>query len=431
MITNLLSLLSTLITSAAGVLAVFGNTLPVFRVLGAVLFSLTFGLFYSIGHRIIENKPLAFTLTSLLGALCSLFWIYNYNHLILLCILVIFFLEYHIETRETSENLGLHVVVGLLYGLTPIIKQSTGAILLMLNTVCCGYKILTRRAACKAAFLRIGASALPVCVFAVCLPATGSFGAFYDYAVRGVQTFTHHESWLDYILAGPIDFCVGLIPLIVTAVSVYTIIRGKSRVSRSFHTGTLLLCWAGTMVAYPICDFVHACVAAAAFLVPLFCCVGQQLRISKKEGAVCCVVAALVLCCGAGWIVKDLPGYKRCELPCFEGVPILAENEAQIQIVNRYMQAAEEDGVEVIIADEDAAAFMIPAGKCYQNFNLLLAGNVGTNTTEELLWREQAIYLVVRDDIFLGKQSHTELITYIKENYTKIGEVLGFDAYTP
>ena len=63
--------------------------------------------------------------------------------------------------------------------------------------------------------------------------------------------------------------------------------------------------------------------------------------------------------------------------------------------------------------------------------NLLLVGNIGSNTLEDLLWRESAIYLVARNEESLGKQAHRVLVEYIKANYKKIGEVLGFDAYAP
>lgn len=415
---------------ASVALSVFGNNLLVFRVLGAVLFSLTFGLTYSVSYRIIKNRPVAFAISSFLGTLCSLVWMYNYNHLILLCILAIIFCEYQIEIKYESKVLVMNVVIGLIYGLTPIIKQSTGAILLLCNIVCCGYRIVAQPANRRISVFRLAVSTLPSALFILCMLIVGSFEEFYDYAVKGVQTFTHREIWGDYILASPTDFFVGIFPLGVTLISIYTLIKGKSRISRSFHLGTLILSWAGAVVAYPICDFVHACVAIVPFLIPLLCCVGI-LRVSQREGIACCLVAVLVLCCSSLLILKDLPKYKQCELLHFEVLPISPEIEEQIEIVEAYLLDVGKNGVDAIIADEDAAAYMIPVDKYYKNFNLLLVGNIGSNSVEDLLWRENAIYLVARNEDSLGKQAHTELVEYIKENYTKIGEVSGFDAYTP
>ena len=398
--------------------------------MGAVLFALIFGLTYSVSHRVIKNRPLAFVLSSFVGALCSLVWMYNYNHLILLCVLAIIFCEYQIEINRESKSFILNVAIGLIYGLTPIIKQSTGAILILFNAVCCGYRIVSKPTRRGISIFRLAVSTLPSVLFILCILISGTFGEFYDYAVKGVQTFTHREPWVDYIFTSPTDFFVGVIPLGVTLISAYTLIKGRSRVSCLFHLETLILSWAAAVVAYPICDFVHACVAIVPFLIPLLCCIGE-LRVSLREGRICCIVAVLVLCCASMLILKDLPKYKQCELLHFEGLPISPEIEEQIKTVDAYLLDAGKDGVDVIIADEDAAAYMIPVEKYYKNFNLLLVGNVGSNSLEDLLWRECAIYLVARNEESLGKQAHADLIEYIKENYTKIGEVSGFDAYTP
>ncbi len=415
---------------AAVVLSVFGNNLFVFRVLGAVLFSVTFGLAYSIGSKILQNTSVAFALSSFLGAFSSPIWMYNYNHLILLCILIIAFCELQLELKRESNAWILNLIIGLLYGLTPLIKQSTGAILLLLNVVFCGYRIVMRLEDRRMFAFRLVVSVLPSVIFVLCMLITGLFKDFCDYAVLGVKTFIHRQTWFDYILTSPTDFVVGIIPVCVTLLSIYILQKGKSRISRSFHFYSLVLSWTGAVVAYPICDFVHACVAVVPFFIPLICCFGQ-LRVSNREGAACCAVAALVLCCSTVLILKDLPQYKQCQLSHFERLPISPEIEEQIQIVDAYILENGNNGVDVIIADEDAAAYMIPIDKYYKNFNLLLVGNVGSNTVGELLWRECAIYLVAKDEGSMGKQAHVELVVYIKENYTKIGEVLGFDVYTP
>ena len=61
---------------------------------------------------------------------------------------------------------------------------------------------------------------------------------------------------------------------------------------------------------------------------------------------------------------------------------------------------------------------------------MLLIGNLGANTVHDLVSEnENVIYLVTKDDATLGYQAHYELIKFIKENYTKVGEVAGLDAY--
>ena len=411
-------------------LSLFGNNLLVFRILSAVLFSLTFGILYSICYKIIDSKPMAFAVASFACAFCSQIWMYNYNHLVLLVILVVIFCEHQSENQEESAAHNLYVIIGLLFGLTPIIKQSTGFVLILYNTVFCLYKFTKKSAKRRYYASRLITSLVPTVLFVLHLIVIGTFEEFYDYAVRGIQTFSHRESWFNYILSNPIDFVVGIFPICVTALSVYTICKGKSKVSKSFHVKVLLLCWAGRVVAYPICDFVHACVAVVPFIIPLICCI-NKLYLSRRDALACYLVAVMVLCCSSGLIIKELPNYKQCSLDHFERLPISPNLEKQIQTVNTYIMDEGKNGVNVIIADEDAAAYMIPIDRYYKNFNLLLVGNIGSNSIHDLLWRENAIYLVAKSETTMGKQAHRELVEYIKKNYIKIGEVSGFDAYAP
>lgn len=415
---------------AAPVLRIFGDSLLVFRILGAVLFSGVFGLLYTMCGSLIKNFPVAFALSSFSGALCSLIWMYNYNHLMLLCIIVIILMEYRLHTECTMPVWLLHLVIGLLFGMTPVIKQSTGAFLFLFNIMWCSYRLATGAAEGKMWVLRIGAAIVPPTLFLLGTVIQGAFWDFFDYAVAGVKTFTHCEKWTDFIMNSPTDFIVGIFPLCVTLLSAYMVLSGKMHRHRIFLLETIGICWAGAAVAYPICDFVHASVAAIPFLIPLTCCI-REIHMSKKDGVLCCLMAILVLSCSAFLVFKELPKYKKCELPHFVGLPISQEIETQISVVDEYLLEAERDGIEVLIADEEAAAYMIPVEKYYKDFNLLLLGNVGSKTVEELLWRENAIYLVAGTDEFFGKQAHRAVIEYIKENYTKVGEVLGFEAYRP
>jgi len=88
------------------------------------------------------------------------------------------------------------------------------------------------------------------------------------------------------------------------------------------------------------------------------------------------------------------------------------------------------EGVKVLIADDSAAAYMIPLGHYNKDFDMLLGGNLGSKTIEELLAQdEDTIFLVRRDERGMGIQNHFELIHVIKNTYTKIEEVQHFDAY--
>lgn len=411
-------------------LAVFGDNLISFRILGAILFAIVFGLLYYVSKRIICNAALALTLTTFFAALASTLWMYNYNHLLLACVLALIQIEIVSCEKQESPSLLLSAIYGVIYGLAPLIKQSTGTFLILLNIVFCVFEIAKSQKIEKDIAIRILVSIIPSICYCIYLVVTNSFWDFLNYAVFGIKTFTHYSGWITYIFSSPIDFVVGIIPIIATAGSVYVIFKNKSRIGRKVHCNVLMICWAAAMVAYPICDYVHAYVAAVPFLVPLLCCF-PNLNTTRKENYICLFIAIVVAGCSIGLIVKDLPQFTQSELNHYEGLPISTEVEQQIQEVNTYILEKNHSGIEVIIADEDAAAYMIPMDKYYKDFNLLLAGNVGKKTEEDLLWRDDVIYLVTNNNETLSNQAHTGLITYIKTNYSKVGEVMGFDAYAP
>lgn len=61
---------------------------------------------------------------------------------------------------------------------------------------------------------------------------------------------------------------------------------------------------------------------------------------------------------------------------------------------------------------------------------MLLVGNIGTNTIDDLLESpDRCLYLVYKYTEDLGSQDHFQVIEYIKQNYVKVEEVLSFDVY--
>ena len=409
-------------------LSLFGQDLWVFRLLGALLFGAVFGIMHLLLCRITGSRVVAFVAASFSAALCWLIWMYNYNHLNLLVLLLCLYLRYLTEQQDKKKVCHLRWIISLLWGLTPAIKQSTGAVMLVFHLVSCLLEWRGRKQSAKAVLLQIVFAVMPGAAFMLWLAVSGALPDFWDYAVAGVGTFTHSQSWVAYIFFGPIDFAVGCFPVLVTVLSIRAIYKNSGAVSWRYHAYCLCACWAGAFVAYPICDFVHMCVAAVPFVIPLLCCTGE-IRLTRKEKAVCWIVASLVLSFPGVLGCEKLPMYKTCELSCYNGLPIEPELENQLRAVGNYVEQMGNRGLEVLIADPSAAAYMLPTGRYYRDFNLLLVGNVGTKTAQQLLCRENAVYLILPADAPKANQSHEEVIGYIREHYEKIGEVSCFEAY--
>ena len=63
-------------------------------------------------------------------------WMYNYNHLNLLLVLLIVFLEIRNE-ENNLHSYGMSSIIAVLYGVLPLVKQSTGGVIYMLFNMEC------------------------------------------------------------------------------------------------------------------------------------------------------------------------------------------------------------------------------------------------------------------------------------------------------
>lgn len=409
-------------------LKLLGDNLVSFRICGALLLAATFSALNKLAYRITDNSVISFVASCFLCALHTIFWIYNYNHINLLILILVMYGEYLLEQKNVTKPWSLYAWIGLLIGISPLIKQSTGVMLLSYNLAIGAYALFWKKRNLSHWSIRLICSFLPSGIYLLYLLLSGTFSSFYDYTIAGISTFTHRETWIDFLFSSIPGFVLGLVPILVTVVSIVTIYKRKPALYNRFLAKSLLLCWAGAIVSYPICDFVHACVAITPFVLPLLYCIGQ-INITKCEKIICSVFALMVLCFSLAVNVKECVQSKPCELPYFENLPIDPSTEQQIQTIEAYILETEKAGYTVIIADESAAAYTIPLSRYSKDFDLLLVGNVGTQSVEMLLWRKKAMYLVANDSVNLGKQSHTALIHYIKDHYRKVGEVLYFDVY--
>lgn len=416
---------------SAAFLRLFGLDLWVFRILGVLLFMGTFSLMYYICKEISKEKWLSFIATICVASWMLVVWIYNYNNLNLLLILMVIYLEVCPKKKMTGcWNLVRELFVGCLFGIIFVIKQTTGIALLAANVLICLYDIFFMKKSKIVASLRFIVSIIPAIIFFVYCFVIGNFEEFYDYTVLGVGAFSHLISIVEFMQKYIFFWIVGMFPFIVIMYSVKKLIKENGNKSTREHLVVLIISIMGGVVAYPLTDAAHMFVAIAPYVICFFFCIKYK---ASKLDDVCCIVGAVLL--GIIFNMSMLPNResdKVCELPYLNGVPINIELEKNIKIVDEYIVQKEAEGIKVLIADDNAAAYMIPLGRYNKNFDMLNLGNLGTKTVNDLLAQEKnTIYLVRRDESDYGKHSqvHLELIHTIKCEFRKIDEVEQFDAY--
>lgn len=413
-------------------LSIFGNSLFVFRIASFCLLFITFAFLYKLCFLISKNVYSAFTLTALAFVLIILRWIYNYNNFILLLILLIIFFEYlRCEKYSKKYTIILNSIIGLLIGLIPITKQSTGLIFLISNCLFCLIEIIYFKRPLKHYISRLILSILPIISFLLILLVTNNFVYFYDYAIAGIKTFSHSISYFDYLSRSFLSFVIGIFPIIITICFVICFIRNKLRVSRNFGLSLILFSISGCAVAYPLCDRQHFPVALIPFILCFLCC-DFKLHIKWFFKFICIISSIFTIFISSVPILtyNDSSTYKRCSLTHFQNLPINIELEKNISSVNDYIIEKEKQGTRVYIADSVAATYMIPLDRYNKNFDLLLLGNLGTNSIDDLLNdKKGSIILIRKDKSSLNYQFHVELYDHIKNNYLYLEDIHIFEAY--
>lgn len=397
----------------------FGGGLWAFRVASYVLLVCLLWLSFILVRRITGSVPLSVIVSVFVYALLAPGFYYHYNAVSLCCLLVIILLRYQ---KPLTPSMG--VVIGLLFGLLPLIKQSTGVALLVVCWLDCAVGIWRGRH--KGYYQWCGCTALiPGAVFAVWLWCSGRFTAFWDYAVLGISDFSHRVTWVDFALSDPISFLLVFVCVCLAGYVICSFIRQKARLETHGYFFSLSIVWL-LSVTYPLADRSHYAVGVIPLLLVFFMFTDVPAITSKQTVFLYGLSAFLA----ALTVLMGLPldgDYQWSQTRHYEGVPIHPRLEEQITEVDAYIQAS---GHPVRIADAYACLYHIPLDAYYADWDMLLKGNLGTKTIEELLLLpEDTLFLVPKNMESVNYQSHFALVEYMKLHYNCVDEVLDFEVY--
>ena len=399
-------------------LIVFGKGLLSYRIVGAVLMMVTVSTFYCLCVGISKNKTLAFVSTSFVFAMHFYLWMYNYNYLTILLVLLTMILF--------QKDLTNGKLIAFIFGLLPLIKQSTGAILLAGFYIICVIEIFIEKKTKKDICLNCLIAILPTLLYVLYLFLSGTFADFWEYAVLGIGQFSHRTSYFTLMFSNPFMFVIALIPWLLYGMAIYDFFKNG-------YDGKKIKCYiislASMSIAYPLCDTYHFCSA----LIPAIPILFMTLKFTdiKRNSAIACnLIATFIIFFSVLNSVVDSREYNLSYLKNYEGIPLANTMQDRICTVDEYITTKSKEGYKVYIADESAAAYTIPLDEYNKNWDMLLVGNLGLNSIEDMTaTTEPCLYLVMHDESSLGMQAHYELINYIKENYNLVGEVLYFDVY--
>lgn len=405
---------------SAAFMLLLGDGLFTFRVVTYILFISMAILIFHLCGQLTRNKTVAFFATLFVMSAHFLTFIYNYNYLTALVILVILDLEI-----KESESTGLNLVIGFLVGITILIKQNTGAFICIANFLIC-LRHCVKKPESKMVYVgRTIVSVVPFCMYAIYLWLCGAITDFYDYAIAGISTFTHRFTLLDFFVESSFFVPYALLIVIMYVMSIKKIIRKGT----DFQISALLFSIAWTSIIYPLADASHVLLVLFS-VVPLFMACYSFEYIKKKE-----IVYASILCVSTMFflLTMSLPitaKFHLSDLNNYNGLIMEKETEDAIIIVDSYIEQKQKEGYKVRIADVSAAAYRIPLNEYEKNWDMLLVGNIGSATVEDLIQSDQpTLYLVMKDDSNYKLQDHYELIDYIKKHYSCVDQIAGFNVY--
>lgn len=408
-------------------LKIFGNEMFSLRIASALLMALTFSFFYKLCFLISNSRFLPLVAALFMFALHLDCWIYSYNNLNLFLLLVVMYLEYRQLSTE-SRSQCFEILIGLLIGIAPIIKQTTGIFLIIANIFLKILDVLPCKVKLHISKYRVWISFIPSVLYLLFLYASNSLDDFVDYAIIGIKHFTHRYGIVDFASEGIMCVVLLMFPIITGYLLLVLYIKDESK--RQVIIAFSILCLAGGIVAYPLCDYSHFIIAITPLVPCLFLCI-KITPVKRGQQIFSVIFSVLVSVCCVYRLIPLSDEYKLCSLRHYSNLPIKKDFEKYIQEIDSFILEQEDNNIKVLITDKVAAMYMIPLDKYNKDFDLLLVGNLGSKSVEALLaTEEKTLYLLPSRDAELEPQSHEELINYIRNNYCFKGELFNYEIYS-
>lgn len=200
-------------TIVAICLKIFGDNLFVFRIIGAVLFTLILIFTYKIFYELLKKQSIAIIFTGIICFALFQYFMVDYNFFVLLISLIIEYLELkiycgeqkrHTNKKDTSEQkctnkkqyrfFSTDLLIGILAGLAICSKQTLGFFILLYVLLINLLFIRNKddwKVYLKTAIERLIGAFIPLLMFLIFLVVTKSYNDFISYAILGIRTFTN------------------------------------------------------------------------------------------------------------------------------------------------------------------------------------------------------------------------------------------------
>lgn len=430
-------------------LKVFSNQLIVMRIFNTIVFASILILAYKIFRMLKINKT-----NSLLFVLILYFLFYydlgvEYNYLILLITLI----SLYFELRNT-EKYGIFCerkdfLLGILIGLTIITKHTIGMIL---SFTFIFYKIIFVKnkenfmKLKKIIIYRLLGVLIPCIVLFTYLIANNALSDCINYCILGISEFKNKVSYFDLFFNKNIFivFFSFIIPLVLLSFIGLLKYRDDIKLTKIF---IMLIYSVSTFIGmFPIANSGHFIIYGfIGIMLTIDCaCViikkivkNKKIKIFIKSFTEIFLVLFLFTYISIN-LMNIVCIYKnnnicKGELEHYYGIIINKDTINHIQNVDNFVTKEKEKGNKVLILDSSATLYMIPLNIYNKDYDMFNKGNFGkdgeSRIIQEITEYKDTKYLILKDEYSKNWQTPLDVIDYVKENKTKIGEIEMFDIY--
>ena len=435
---------------SASFLKIFGDEMIVLRFAEVLQTALILFMSYKVLERLNVNKGVSILFTLGLYYLYYQVFCFDYNWAVLLVALIIIYIELK-EEEQFRVNFKRNLFIGVLAGIAILLKQTSG---LVLSVMIISYKIFefknfkNFKDCFEICTIRLLGVLLPILLFAIYLTVNNIWTEFIDYTILGISTFSNNIPYTKlFSTDAPLAYAIPVFLAIIIITSIITLISKKLSKEEWTKKLRILVFFdiATAVVVYPISDRMHFAVSTVCtlltvvYLVHVWFKYGLKIKNQKVKsifGTIFYVLSIIAIIIYSAFSVNSIIKYvnNTKENKYLRHFNYIETSESLYKVINKIDKFIEAKEQNVIILDSMAAAINIPIDKYYKDYDMFNLGNFGKNgeegIIENLKYRKNTLFLVKKDEYANNWQHPDKIVNYVKDNFTKVGEIEVFDIYT-
>lgn len=414
------------------------NELIVSKIVTAILFSVFIYLIYKI-FELFEEKEIIKVIKTLFVSILSIYqFSLDYNWLSLIFVLLLIYIEikeFQKEDNKITYNPKKDIFIGFLACLPLTLKQTSGMLvcfIALFNKFLLAKNKKDFTIALKSFIYRAIGMIIPAITLLLYLICNNTFSDFINYTLLGIKEFNNHISYFNLFKFNLIGVFSIIMPLFIPFFIYKTI---KTKDTKKYFI--LVYGLTTLIILYPIADMNHFIIAMCIFIVAFINDFSQLLSKIKIKTKIKNMFQFFILVIFILYLLlmTTVNFYNYFTTPHvfhehYKHLTITNNLNESLTEVSNYIKNSKKD---VKILDASAAFYMIPINKYNKHYDLLLKGNLGLNGTEKLISEikesQNTQYLIMKNEKGLNYQTPLEIINFVKENKTKVGEINKFDIY--